>query len=197
MGRPQPDPSVNVDVKKMLSGLAKHCAGRRLGNGLLLVLLLGGGLFLAWREWLFRQDLRVPLPVAVTPATPSVAFDSTALASVLGFAAATAPRPTAEPLTLHASVLVSPGPSKALLAHAQGARFYLEGERLPGGSVLRRVASTYVVLWNKGREERLALASSAEPFLRRLDPAHRVSPVTASERFLRPFPGRPSNATDE
>ena len=53
------------------------------------------------------------------------------------------------------------------------------------------------VLWNKGREERLALASSAEPFLRRLDPAHRVSPVTASERFLRPFPGRPSNTTDE
>jgi type II secretory pathway component PulC len=43
---------------------------------------------------------------------------------------------------------------------------YQVGERLPGGSVLRRVEANQVVLWNKGREERLTLQPPVAHFLR-------------------------------
>ncbi|MNP63797.1 hypothetical protein D3C76_1592380 [compost metagenome] len=96
---------------------------------------------------------------------------------------------SAEPLTLQASFVRSSGVSSALLADAQGPRMYQVGERLPGGSVLRRVEANQVVLWNKGREERLALQPPAAQLLRRLESPGEMPGPAVSARFLRPFSG--------
>lgn len=63
-----------------------------------------------------------------------------------------------------------------MLADAAGSRIYQVGERLPGGSVLRRVEASHVLLWRNGREERLALRQEAKPLLRKLDPGKAAMP---------------------
>ena len=62
-------------------------------------------------------------------------------------------------------------------------------ERLPGGSVLRRVEANQVVLWNKGREERLTLQPPVARFLRRLGSPGDSQASAISTRYLRPVSG--------
>ncbi|WP_318189655.1 type II secretion system protein N [Pseudomonas fluorescens] len=148
--------------------------------------------FLAWQEWRFRDEFTGPPPVisAIAPSLVREPLNTAAIASVLGLTTAVSPLPSAEPLTLHASFIHSNGLSKALLADAQGPRMYEVGERLPGGSVLRRVEVTQVVLWNKGREEVLALVPSSASFLRAFQvPKQSLAPAI-STRFLRPVSGQ-------
>jgi hypothetical protein len=167
--------------------------GLRLGKVCLLILPIGYGAFLAWQEWSFRESLASPLPKVTTAPTtqPSpVPIDPTAVATVLGLTAETALLPSAEPLTLQASFVLGTGLSKALLADSQGSRIYLVGERLPGGSVLRRVESNHVVLWNKGREELLTLQRSAAGFLRRFESQADPQISAVSSRYLRPLSGQ-------
>ena len=123
-------------------------------------------------------------------ATSRVPLDPTAVATVLGLSAEAALRPSAEPLTLQASFVLGTGLSRALLADGQGSRIYQVGDQLPGGSVLRRVEANQVVLWNKGREEVLALQTSAVSFLRRLDSQAEVQAPATPARYLRPLPGQ-------
>ncbi|WP_318011754.1 type II secretion system protein N [Pseudomonas sp. REP124] len=157
----------------------------------LLVLSVGYAVFVLWQEWQFRQQLprlsevARPATVVSEPAT----LDATAVAMVLGFTSTDTPQASAEPLTLHASFVASDGLSKALLADAQGPRLYQVGERLPGGSVLRRVETNQVLLWNKGREERLTLHAPAARFLRQLETAADAQAPGVTTRFLRPFSG--------
>jgi type II secretory pathway component PulC len=66
---------------------------------------------------------------------------------------------------------------------------YQVGERLPGGSVLRRVEANQVVLWNKGREERLMLQPPAARLLRRLESPGDTPAPAISSRYLRPVSG--------
>ncbi|WP_448109856.1 type II secretion system protein N [Pseudomonas azerbaijanoccidentalis] len=152
---------------------------------------IGYAVFLVWQEWRFRERLTSPVPilVATLPVPTHKPLDATAVATVLGLIKDTALLASTEPLTLQASFVVSNGLSRALLADAQGSRLYQVGERLPGGSVLRRVETNQVMLWNKGREELLTLQSPAARFLRRFEsPTEPQTPVV-SARYLRPFSG--------
>lgn len=165
--------------------------GRRVSAAGLLILSLGYAVFLAWQEWQFREHL--PRPSAAAPATRSVPvrvpLDVTAVAMVFGLTTEATPLISAEPLTLQASFVISNGLSKALLADAQGPRLYQVGERLPGGSILRRVEARQVVLWDKGREERLSLQPPAARFLRQLQSPTDAQAPAISTRYLRPLSG--------
>ncbi|WCM54399.1 hypothetical protein OH720_01860 [Pseudomonas sp. WJP1] len=152
---------------------------------------VGYAALLIWQEWHFREHLASPpLPVLAPASVPvHVLLDATAVASVLGLTQEASLLASAEPLTLQASFVLSAGLSKALLVDAQGPRMYQVGERLPGGSVLRRVEASQVVLWNKGREERLTLQPSAARFLRRLESPGDTQAPAVSTRYLLPVSG--------
>jgi type II secretory pathway component PulC len=149
------------------------------------------GVFLAGQEWRFRHSLgrEVPVvgesPVVAVERSPNVQ----AVATVLGLAPAGAHLPSAEPMTLQASFVVTHDLSRALLADTAGARIYRVGERLPSGSVLRRVEADHVTLWRNGREERLALQQEAKPWLRRLSPEDERPATAHSSQYIRPVAG--------
>lgn len=129
---------------------------------------LSYGVYQAGQEWSYRQlILAVPAVAPVKADAPSVpvAFKPDAIATVLGLSPQGVLASSAEPLELRASIVSSQGESLALLAGANEARFYKVGERLPGGSVLRRVEVSQVVLWRNGREERLVLKSAGQYLL--------------------------------
>lgn len=157
----------------------------------LLAVPAGYAVLLIWQEWHWRERLATPpLPVVASTAVPvHVPLDATAVASVLGLTQGSSLLASAEPLTLQASFVVSNGASRALLVDAQGSRMYQVGERLPGGSVLRRVEANQVVLWNKGREERLALLPPAERFLRQLESPDDLHDSAVPARYLHPLSG--------
>ncbi|UZE24235.1 hypothetical protein LOY67_02105 [Pseudomonas sp. B21-056] len=150
------------------------------------------GLFLAGQEWRFRQALSREIPaVAESPVVPVASRPNVqAVAIVLGLVPEGAHSPSAEPMTLQASFVIARGLSRALLADAAGARIYRVGERLPSGSVLRRVEADHVTLWRSGREERLALQQEAKPWLRRVS-LEAERPATAqSSQYIRPVAGQ-------
>lgn len=157
----------------------------------LVVMPLGYAALLIWQEWHFRERLAAPpLPMAAPiPGPAHVPLDAGAVASVLGLTQGASLLASAEPLTLQASFVLSGGVSRALLADDQGSRVYQVGERLPGGSVLRRVEANQVVLWNKGREERLTLRPSVARFLRKLESPGDTQAPAVSTRFLRQVSG--------
>lgn len=153
--------------------------------------LSGYGVFLAWQEWLFRQSVVVPAlkPAHTEPPPVSTAFNPDAIASVLGFSPRGALVQSPESLVLRASFVSSQGPSQALLDDASEARFYTVGERLPGGSVLRRVEVSYVVLLRNGREERLGLKPAAQYLLP--DASLNSLKTQAAPLYLRPVAEQP------
>lgn len=162
-----------------------------LGASCLWLLPLAYAVLLFWQEWQFRQVMvERPAVAAVVASVPApVALDATAVSTVLGLAPETAPSQSAQQWAVQACFVASAGLSKALLRDAQGARLYQVGDTLPGGSVLRRVEADYVVLWSKGREERLALQVPAKPVLHKLEPTATPQVSAISLRYLRPVPG--------
>lgn len=129
------------------------------------------------------------LPATLAPATAPVdAFNPQAIATLMGLGEQAAV-PSTEPLTLRATFVASQGLSRALLADAGSERLYREGDRLPGGSVLRRVEVSRVVLWRQGREESLTL----QPTLAR--PLLMLNPTDSRPRpaplYLRPSADSP------
>ncbi|WP_237142980.1 MULTISPECIES: type II secretion system protein N [Pseudomonas] len=132
-------------------------------------------------EWLVLSERPVRLPPDTQPMPE---FNPDAIATVMGLATQTATLRSAEPLTLRASFVSSTGLSRALLAGADGERLYQVGDSLPGGSVLRRVEVSRVVLWRKGREELLALQPTTERTLLTIKPADtRSDPAPALIHF--------------
>lgn len=158
---------------------------------MVLVPLLYGG-FLATQEWRFRQALALDVPTVATPDPVQVheRLNVQAVTTVLGLAPLENRVPSTAPFTLHASFASTHGASRALLADAAGTRLYQVGERLPGGSVLRRVEAGSVVLWRNGREERLELKSASQPFLRRQGPEGTRQAMPHSSQYLRPVDGQ-------
>lgn len=159
----------------------------------LLALPLGYGGFLAWQEWVYYQSLNA-VPVLASPhgapSTPAPQpFKPDAIATVLGLTTQGSWVQSAEPLQLRASFVSSRGASQALLAGAQGTQFYTEGERLPSGSVLRRVEASHVVLWRNGREERLTLKPASKHILPVSGAPGAASPATSLH--LRPVAEQP------
>ena len=167
-------------------------AGSRLPKTLLILPTLLYGAFLAGQEWRFRQALHLDVPVVAQAriVAPRDQLNVQAVATVLGLTPEGAHAPSAEPITLQASFVAGQGLSRALLADAAGPRFYQVGERLPGGSVLRRVESSHVMLWRNGREERLALQQEAKPLLRRLGLEDERHATLHSSQYIRPVAGQ-------
>ncbi|EJL03642.1 hypothetical protein PflQ2_5269 [Pseudomonas fluorescens Q2-87] len=167
-------------------------AGSRLSTALLVLAPLLYGGFLAEQEWRYRQALARDMPVIADAPTVAVRElpNVQAVATVLGLVPESARAPSAEPITLQASFVVGEGLSRALLADATGSRMYQVGERLPGGSVLRRVEASHVTLWRNGREERLPLKPEAQAMLRRLGTEEGRPAMLASPQYLRPVAGQ-------
>lgn len=135
---------------------------------LFLMVPFGYGMTLAWQEWQFRQaqtEAVQALPAPETAVAPDPVLNTLAVATVFGMTAQGGVMNSAEPLTLLATVVASGSESRALLAGADGAFFYRTGERLPGGTLLRRVENAQVVLWRQGREELLSLHAAGGRFL--------------------------------
>lgn len=176
-------------MKFSMNLLSRFCS--RLTTASLLVLPVGYGVLVAWQAWQFSDGLTRPLPAVASAIveTERAPLDATAVATVLGLATSDTLRASAELLTLQASFVVSSGLSKALLADAQGPRMYQVGQRLPGGSILRRVEAQQVVLWNKGREERLTLQPPGARFLHPVQSPIDAQPPVISARYLRPIVG--------
>lgn len=155
----------------------------------MLTFLLSYAAFLSWSEWVLREAMAVQRE---RPVTPSAIIDSraplnpAAIATVFGLAAKSALVRSAEPLTLRASFVSNRGESRALLAGAEGERIYRLGESLPGGSVLRRVEITQVVLWRKGREELLPLHLMGKRALLAVKGEGRSPVSKPSPLYLRP-----------
>ncbi|MGF6164858.1 hypothetical protein ABIE16_004168 [Pseudomonas sp. 2725] len=172
--------------RERLTGLALL-----LSKASLLVVPLAYGAFLGWQEWRYREQLVLPAPVETsrTAPAPRQALDATAVATVLGLTTGAELLPSAEPLTLKASFVVTHGLSRVLLADSQGARIYQVGERLPGGSILRRVEPDHAVLWSKGREALLTLQPPVTGFLQRLAPHGKPQVPNVSPRFFSPLAG--------
>lgn len=166
-------------------------SGDRLPKALLVLLPLLYGVFLAGQEQRFRQALEGDVPVVtdVQLVPPRAPPNVQAVATVLGLTPEDAHSPSAEPITLQASFVAGQGLSRALLADATGPRIYQVGERLPGGSVLRRVEVSHVMLWRNGREERLALQPAAKPLLHRVGPGDGRHAPLHSSHYLRPVAG--------
>ncbi|MNF64963.1 hypothetical protein D3C84_467100 [compost metagenome] len=183
---------LNIELKMTVSNFSRHRMGMRLSNACWLMLPVGWAAFLMWQEWVYRAQLDTPPTAMTKPAPPPVreSLNTAAVAVVFGLKTDAPMQPSAEPLTLLASIVVRSGLSKALLANTQGARLYQVGDRLPGGSVLRRVEPNQVVLWNKGREELLMLASPGTRLLHRLASSSTPPSPAVPTHFLRPFSGQ-------
>lgn len=154
-------------------------------RALLLTAPLSYGLLLGWQEWVFRQAPPSPvqaLPQSLAVSAPSTELNTLAVATVLGLTAQDNVLNSAEPLTLKATLVASGSESRALLAGPDGERFYRAGERLPGGSVLRRIETVHVVLWRQGREEQLRLRPTGTRFLQ----AGEMQPQAPAPVYLQP-----------
>ncbi|WP_241492881.1 type II secretion system protein N [Pseudomonas endophytica] len=158
---------------------------------LLLGLPLAYGAYLAWQEWHYRQSLAVPVatPTRIAPAPVLKPFKPDAIVSVMGLSPEGTLAQSAEPLELRASFVYSQGASYALLAGKQHSQFYRVGERLPGGSVLRRVEVSQVVLWRNNREERLLLRPASQHLIPTTQTA--ATPPKSSSLHLRPLAEQP------
>lgn len=139
-------------------------------RGLWILRLLLACLVLLYAAYLFRGEVQASAarskvlpatPLSETPQVLAVPLNLAALVTVLGLQAQGPLARSSEALRLQASFVDRDGESRALLAGSRGARVYRVGERLPGGSVLRRIEPDHVVLWRNGREESLALGSGA------------------------------------
>lgn len=157
---------------------------------LLLGLPVGYGAYLTWQEWGYRQSLAVPTALPERVPAPALApFKPDAIAAVLGLSPQGPLAHSAEPLELRASFVSSNGASHALLAGSQQSRFYRVGERLPGGSVLRRIEVSHVVLWRNNREERLLLKPASRYVLPATQMPATHAPTTSLH--LRPLAEQP------
>jgi general secretion pathway protein C len=132
--------------------------------GLFLSIPTLAGAALGWQEWQARKawaPAALPGPVAraVAPVEPAASPSPAALNTLFGLSGGSAAS-SGETLQLRAIFVASGGQSRALLAAGERHVTYQVGDRLPGGSVLRRIESDGLVLWRNGREERLALRAS-------------------------------------
>ncbi|MFJ3482759.1 type II secretion system protein N [Pseudomonas sp. NPDC090202] len=143
------------------------------------------GGWLAWREHGYRQALAsapwVP-PTTAKAAVSSSGADPAALIAVMGLRPEGTPSPSREALILRGTFVSGPEHSGALLATDQGQRVYRTGERLPGGSVLRRIEIDRVLLWRNGREEVVALNTAPQQVLKVTS-----SPTHSTSSYLRPL----------
>lgn len=83
-----------------------------------------------------------------------------ALSLAFGFSAPGELASSQAGLVLKACLVPSRGEARALVASRDGDGVYRVGDRLPGGSVLRRIDVRSIALWVDGREETLLLSGA-------------------------------------
>ncbi|MFK0094387.1 type II secretion system protein N [Pseudomonas sp. NPDC090592] len=89
-------------------------------------------------------------------------------------------------LVLKACFVSSLGHARALIASREGESLYRVGDRIPGGSVLRRIEVGSITLWDGEREQGLALSGSrANVFVQSGSTHARGSASADSPRLLR------------
>lgn len=129
-----------------------------------------------------------PATISLTKKThPVVELQAGVIVDLLGLSTATganAERST-EQLTFKASYRSSdPKASYAVFTQGGTELRYAVGERLPGGSHLRRIEPDRMVFWREGREEVLAIDPVAE-VLRPVDPNASAQPIPFNLQHLR------------
>jgi hypothetical protein len=150
---------------------------------LLLAATLGYGIHLFLSERSHRLALgpvTAFAPVAAISEIPATSSPG-ALLTVLGFQGETAAVKKQEVAILRGIVVATSEESRALMTVAGNQRTYRVGERLPGGSVLRRIEASRVFLWRNGHEVVLPLVAPAATTLRT---ARAITTPTSS--YLRP-----------
>ncbi|MFJ5298110.1 protein XcpP [Pseudomonas sp. NPDC088368] len=125
--------------------------------------IIGYGYYLVLSEKQIRATLAVT-PVAVNADPPSHAamnpINTHALLTSMGFLTSDKPRQSTESAIVKGIFMASDGTSVVLLSVAGRAQRYRLGDRLPGGSVLRKVESGRVLLSNNGLETFLPLSAN-------------------------------------
>ncbi|MDD0972847.1 type II secretion system protein N [Pseudomonas fontis] len=148
---------------------------------------VGAVMYLCHSQWL--GDMDIPSAV-VTLAVPSARGEKLQVGEVvdlLGLTASTGntAAQSTEQLEFKASYRSSdPKASYVVFTQAGNELRYRVGERLPGGSQLRRIEPDRMVLWREGREEVLAIDPVAEA-LRPVDPHASAQPIPFNLQHLR------------
>ncbi|MFJ4258660.1 hypothetical protein ACIP01_17125 [Pseudomonas monteilii] len=100
------------------------------------------------------QEQVAPVPTAQKP------LPTATLALAFGYSAPVGQAASQAELVLKACFVPSLGHARALVASREGESLYRVGDRMPGGSVLRRIDVRSITLWDGEREQRLALPGS-------------------------------------
>lgn len=100
------------------------------------------------------QEQVAPAPTAQKP------LPTATLALAFGYSAPVGQAASQAELVLKACFVPSLGHARVLVASREGESLYRVGDRMPGGSVLRRIDVRSITLWDGEREQRLALPGS-------------------------------------
>ncbi|RII74653.1 hypothetical protein [Pseudomonas monteilii] len=126
------------------------------------------------------QEQVAPAPTAQKP------LPTATLALAFGYSAPVGQAASQAELVLKACFVPSLGHARALVASREGESLYRVGDRMPGGSVLRRIDVRSITLWDGEREQRLALPGSrANVFVQSGSPPVRGPASADSPRLLR------------
>lgn len=124
--------------------------------------------WLALESWQYSRALAAPDSAPTPPAAPSrpapAPLDTRGVARLFG--AMPAERQQAVPLSLLASLADTRAErSRALIQSPEGTAFYGLGARLPGGAILKAIATDRVLILLGGREQTLTFPSHATRLL--------------------------------
>lgn len=124
--------------------------------------VLSAAAWLGWDAFAQRRQLDQlqPVPLASAVAAPARPFAAGTIALAFAASSSVGALATAEQVTLRAVILGSEGDSRVLIGAVGKARFYRVGERLPDGSVVRRIEAQQALLWQHGQEQRVSLVTT-------------------------------------
>lgn len=100
------------------------------------------------------QEQVAPASIAQKP------LPAATLALAFGYSEPVGQAASQAELVLKACFVSSLGQARALVASREGESLYRVGDRMPGGSVLRRIDVRSITLWDGEREQTLALSGS-------------------------------------
>lgn len=155
-------------------------------NGLLLLLVMVAGGWMAWKDVLFRREWQVP-EVAAPPVPshqPSATLKVRTSALAFGLLSSEQAPQSTEQLLLKAIIFAPQGDSRALIGAQGREEVYRIGDSVPGGSVLRQIGAQQIVLWRAGREERLPLVPPYRHLLATEEALAQASVVPKAQYFL-------------
>lgn len=162
----------------------------RIVCGLLSTIVIGSliSLYFGQQGWAEQMGVRLkPIEMSPSKAAAVSIAEVGEVIDLLGLTASTgsAAAQSTEQLEFKASYRSSdPKASYAVFTQGGNELRYRVGERLPGGSQLRRIETDRMVFWREGREEVLAIDPVAE-VLRPVDPHAGAQPIPFNLQHLR------------